>query len=116
MMPESWLETIWRLRFRIGLILAICAMVAGLISTLQFTGSDVAMKAVANPPPELTEPREIAEVFLNKETTKAERLALLREPYDVPRVQEYFENLALDAESEIHFMRPNGQFQILDVN
>jgi hypothetical protein len=116
LLPPTLDETLWRLRYRIGLILAVCAVVAGIIASIQFEQRSYEQLLVPTMPREmLTGPKEIAERFLSAETSHAERLALLREPFDPERVREYFDTVGVDSENEVRFIVPQDQFQMLDI-
>jgi hypothetical protein len=61
-LPTPLIETLWDLRYRIGLILAVCAIVAGIIATFQFgMTSDTKLVAPAHSADELVGPDEIVE-------------------------------------------------------
>ncbi|MDA0811421.1 MAG: hypothetical protein O3C21_03370 [Verrucomicrobia bacterium] len=114
MLPPTFFDSLWNLRFRFGVLLAFITLSTGVIATLQMVTSVRKPLASGLTEEQLRGPKEIAEQFLSAETSDAERLALLREPFDPEQVREYFRTLGETSESEVPFIRAQGQFQMLD--
>ncbi|MGK0190067.1 MAG: tetratricopeptide (TPR) repeat protein [Verrucomicrobiales bacterium] len=118
----SLLETLWGLRLRIGLILAVFAVIGGLIASLQFsTVSDQVAAVRPLAAGNLVGPDQVVEEFLDPWSTAEQRHALLRSPVDLDEVRKFFSSFTFipgtGAEQVWENMPADslGQGQMLDV-